>query len=159
MRVGGPSKPGRLYGAPMPLNLTRVRTLLLDVPKHAKLAYCLLRDDRVPAAPKAALMGAIAVVVSPLDFPAWIPLLGELDMLALSILAVKVFVDACPDELVREHEAALRRGDSVFDADWQRATGAAREAVVGAARRWGTGGLNRLRPRLRALPIVEDRTA
>lgn len=143
----------------MPLNLTRVRTLLLDVPRHAKLAYCLLRDERVPAAPKAALLGAIGVVVSPLDFPAWIPVLGELDMLALSILAVKVFVDACPDELVREHEAALKRGDSVFDEDWRRAFGTAREAVVDAARRWGTGGLNRLRPALRALPDVEDRTA
>ena len=143
----------------MPLNLTRVRTLLTDVPKHAKLAYCLLRDERVPAAPKAALLGALGLVVSPLDFPAWIPVLGELDMLALSVLAVKVFVDACPDELVGEHEAALARGTSVFDEDWRRLTGSARTAVAGAVRRWGRGGLDRLRPRLRALPGVEDRSA
>lgn len=143
----------------MPLNLTRVRTLLLDVPRHAKLAYCLLRDERVPAAPKAALLGALGVVVSPLDFPAWIPVIGELDMLALSILAVKVFVDACPDALVHEHELALRQGTSVFDEDWRRATATARGAVLGAVRRWGTGGLNWVRPRLRALPDLEDRSA
>lgn len=143
----------------MPSNLTRVRTLLLDVPKHAKLAYCLLRDERVPAAPKAALLGALGVVVSPLDLPAWIPVLGELDILALSILAVKVFVDACPDELVAEHEAALKRGDSVFDEDWRAASAAARELALRALARLRTGGLNRLRPRLRALPDLEDQTA
>lgn len=143
----------------MPLNLARARAFLLDVPRHAKLAYCLVRDERVPAAPKAALLAALGVVVSPIDFPAWIPVLGELDMLALSILAVKVFVDACPDELVKEHEAALRRGDSVFDTDWRRAAAGARTAVLGTARRWGRGGFNRLRPRLRALPGLEDRSA
>lgn len=131
----------------------------MDVPKHAKLAYCLLRDDRVPPAPKAVLLGALGVVVSPLDFPAWVPVLGELDLLALSVLAVKVFVDACPDELVEEHEAALKRGDSTFDNDWRGAVGAVRDVVLGAARKVGTGGFNRLRPPLRALPGVEDRTA
>jgi uncharacterized membrane protein YkvA (DUF1232 family) len=143
----------------VPLNLTRVRTVLLDVPKHAKLAYCLLRDERVPAAPKAVLIGALGVVVSPLDLPAWIPVLGELDILALSILAVKVFVDACPDELVAEHRAALKRGDSVFDEDFRAASAAARELALGAVGRLRTGVLNRLRPRLRALPDLEDQTA
>ena len=31
----------------MPVNLARVRTVVLEVPRNAKLAYCLLRDDRV----------------------------------------------------------------------------------------------------------------
>lgn len=143
----------------MPLNLTRVRELFLDVPKHAKLTYCLLRDERVPAAPKAALLGALGIVVSPLDFPAWVPVLGELDVLALSVLAVKVFVDACPKELVVEHEAALKRGDSVFNEDWRTAREALTGLAVGVARKVGTEGLSRVRPRLRALPDVEDRTA
>jgi len=143
----------------VPLSFTRVRTFLLDVPKHTKLAYCLLRDERVPPAPKAALIGALGVVVSPIDFPAWIPVLGELDMLALSILAVKVFVDACPDELVEEHEEALKRGTSVFDDDWRGATAAAREVALSAVRRLGTRGLHRLRTRPRALPDLEDQTA
>jgi len=129
----------------MPMNFTRVRTLLGDVPRHGKLAYCLFRDDRVPAAPKAALAAALAVIVGPLDLPAWIPVLGELDMLALGILAVKVFVDACPEEVVEEHRAALKAGQSVFDEDWQAATGLARVALVGALRRVAGGRLRRLR--------------
>ena len=125
----------------MPLNLARVRTLLLDVPRNAKLAYCLLRDDRVPPAPKAVLAGALALVVSPLDLPGWVPVIGELDMLALSVLAVKVFVEACPEPLVREHQAALKRGDSILHRDLQVLVGFAREwargVVVGRLRRRG----------------------
>ena len=101
----------------MPVNLARVRTVVLEVPRNAKLAYCLLRDERVPMAPKAALTGALALIVSPLDLPAWIPVIGELDALALGVLAVKVFIEACPEELVREHRAAMKRKDSIADRD------------------------------------------
>ena len=120
----------------MPVNLARIRDFLFEVPRQAKLAYCLLRDDRVPAAPKAALLAALGIIVSPLDFPAWVPVLGELDMLALGVLAVKVFVEACPEVLVKEHRRALERGDSLFDRDFRAAFGAAQEQVVGAVARW-----------------------
>jgi uncharacterized membrane protein YkvA (DUF1232 family) len=140
----------------MPLNLARVRTVLMDVPRHGKLAYCLLRDDRVPAAPKAALLGSLGLIVSPIDLPAWIPVVGELDMIALGILAVKVFVEACPDEVVREHEAAIRRGDSIFDEDVGAFAGAALGTARGAVERWGSS----VRGRLRVLPRdSEDRSA
>lgn len=97
------------------------------MPRHGKLAYCLLRDPRVPAAPKAAVLGALALIVSPIDFPAWVPVLGELDMLALSVLAVKTFIDACPEDIRREHEQALEAGESVFDRDFRDTVSAARE--------------------------------
>lgn len=129
----------------MPFNFSRVRTVLMEVPRHGKLAYCLLRDERVPRAPKAALLVTLAMIFSPIDFPAWIPVVGELDMLALAILSVKVFVDACPDELVREHQLAIRRGDSVFDQDVGGAAGVAAAALRGAASRWGSSLPGRLR--------------
>jgi uncharacterized membrane protein YkvA (DUF1232 family) len=113
----------------MPFNFSRVRALLFEVPRQAKLAYCLLRDDRVPAAPKAALLTALGVIVSPLDFPAWIPVLGELDVFALGVLAVKVFVEACPDELVEEHRREMERGESIFDRDFRALMAVAREAA------------------------------
>jgi uncharacterized membrane protein YkvA (DUF1232 family) len=129
----------------MPMNLTRVRTLLSDVPTHAKVAYCLLRDERVPAAPKAALAGALVVILGPLDVPAWVPVFGELDMLALGILAVKVFVDACPEAIVEEHRAALKARRSIFDEDFRAALGAGRLALEGLLRRVGGRGFRRLR--------------
>ncbi len=62
-------------------------------------AFC--GTSACPAAPKAVLLAALGLIVSPIDFPAWIPVLGELDMLALGILAVETFVEACPEEVRR----------------------------------------------------------
>jgi len=107
--------------------LSRAKELLVDVPRHGKLAYCLLRDDRVPAAPKAVLLGALVLIVSPIDLPAWVPLMGELDMLALGVLAVSTFIEACPEDIRREHEAALKAGESTFDRDFRDTVVAARE--------------------------------
>jgi uncharacterized membrane protein YkvA (DUF1232 family) len=109
--------------------LSRAKEVLVDVPRHGKLAYCLLRDERVPAAPKGVLLGALALIVSPIDFPAWIPVLGELDVLALGVLAVKTFVEACPEDVRREHEEALKAGQSIFDRDFRDTTAAAREGT------------------------------
>jgi len=105
------------------------------VPRHGKLAYCLLRDPRVPAAPKAAVLGALALIVSPIDFPAWVPVLGELDMLALGVLAVKTFIEACPEDVRREHEQALKDGTSVFDRDVRDTVVAARQGAGNVAGR------------------------
>jgi uncharacterized membrane protein YkvA (DUF1232 family) len=107
--------------------LSRAKELLVDVPRHGKLAYCLLRDERVPTVPKAVLLGALVLIVSPIDLPAWVPLMGELDMLALGVLAVSTFIEACPEDVRREHEAALKSGESVFDKDFRETVGAARE--------------------------------
>jgi uncharacterized membrane protein YkvA (DUF1232 family) len=113
----------------MPSILSRAKAVLIDVPRHGKLAYCLMRDDRIPIAPKAVLLAALGVIVSPLDFPAWIPVLGELDMLALGILAVETFVEACPEDIRREHEAALKARNSVWDRDVRDTVSAARHGV------------------------------
>jgi uncharacterized membrane protein YkvA (DUF1232 family) len=110
----------------MPSIFSRAKEVLVDIPRHGKLAYCLLRDDRVPAAPKAILLAALGVIVSPIDFPAWIPVLGEFDMLALGILAVETFIEACPEDLRNEHQAAIKAKQSIFDRDVRDTAGAAR---------------------------------
>jgi uncharacterized membrane protein YkvA (DUF1232 family) len=120
--------------------LSRAKELLVDVPRHGKLAYCLLRDERVPAAPKAVLLGALVLIVSPIDLPAWVPLMGELDMLALGVLAVSTFVEACPEGIRREHEAALKAGQSTFDHDFS--------DTLAAARSGGGRLFNRIRGRI-----------
>ena len=117
--------------------LSRAKEVLVEVPRHGKLAYCLLRDPRVPTAPKVVLLGALGVIVSPIDFPAWVPLLGELDMLALGIIATKTFIEACPEAVRKEHEAAIVEGVSVFDRDLRDTVGAARHGARRVARRIG----------------------
>jgi uncharacterized membrane protein YkvA (DUF1232 family) len=113
----------------MPSILARAKSVLVDVPRHGKLAYCLVRDDRVPAAPKAVLLGALGIILSPLNFPKFIPVLGELDMLALGILAVETFIAACPEDVRREHEAALKAKESVWDRDVRDTVSAARHGM------------------------------
>ena len=113
----------------MPGILSRAKTLLLDVPRHGKLAYCLLRDRRVSRRSKLALLAALGLIVSPIDFPAWIPVLGEFDMLALAILAVETFVEAVPDEIRREHEEALRNRTSIWDRDVRDTVAVARHGL------------------------------
>jgi uncharacterized membrane protein YkvA (DUF1232 family) len=111
--------------------------VLVEVPRNGKLAYCLLRDERVPRAPKAVLLAAMGLIVSPLDLPAWIPLVGELDILALSILAVQTFIEACPQDIRREHEAALAARESIFDRDFRDTLSAVRHGsgrVIGRIR-------------------------
>jgi uncharacterized membrane protein YkvA (DUF1232 family) len=113
----------------MPSILSRAKQLLFDLPGRGKLAYCLLRDERIPAAPKVVLLGALGLIVSPIDFPAWIPVLGELDMLALGVLAVETFIEACPAEIRREQEAALQAKTSIWDRDVRDTLAAARHGV------------------------------
>ncbi len=113
----------------MPLSLARARKLLFEVPRTGKLAYCLMRDDRVPVGPKLAVGTALLLVASPLDVPAWVPVIGDMDVLALGILTVKVFVDACPEQVVEDQRQALQRGDSVFDRDVRAGLGLARHGL------------------------------
>lgn len=113
----------------MPSVLSRAKEVLFDVPRHGKLAYCLLRDDRVPTAPKVALLVALGVIASPIDFPGWIPVLGELDVLALGVLAVQTFIEACPEAVRREHEEALKEKRSVWDRDVRDTTLALRDGL------------------------------
>jgi uncharacterized membrane protein YkvA (DUF1232 family) len=120
----------------MNLSLSHVRTIIGEVPMHAKLAYCLVRDERVPVAPKAAVLGALGLIVSPIDFPAWIPVIGELDMLALGILAVKTFVDACPDEVVADNRAAINARTSAWDRDRAAGMEMVREGLGRVVQNW-----------------------
>ncbi|HKW72227.1 MAG TPA: hypothetical protein VJQ08_05315 [Candidatus Dormibacteraeota bacterium] len=113
----------------MPKILSWAKTLLFDLPDRGKLVYCLLRDERIPAAPKAALAAAIGVIVSPLDIPAWIPVLGEFEVPALVLLALETFIEAAPEDIRREHQAALKAKTSTWDRDYRDTVGALRHGV------------------------------
>ena len=107
-----------------------LKRLVVDLPGQVKLVYCLLADPRVPVANKAAVGAALAFIVSPLDVPAWIPGIGELDAIALTLMAAHLFVATAPREVVEEQEQLIRQRRSRFDVDVERgrwlATGLAR---------------------------------
>lgn len=121
----------------MPSLLTRLLPLLVDLPLQGKLAYCLFRDRRVPLRSKAVLVGVLGLVLGPVDLPAWVPL-GQMESIPLALLAVRVFNDTAPGEVVADQRAALQERRSTFDKDWRTVADAVRsgvDAAVAALRR------------------------
>ncbi|MHB1525761.1 MAG: YkvA family protein [Candidatus Dormibacteria bacterium] len=111
--------------------LKRLRSLVLELPQQLRLAYCLARDPRTPAAPKAALGAALAVILNPMvDIPMWVPVLGQMDAISLTVLAVRTFNSQVPEELRAEVEEAIRERRSAFDLDLERGVGAARRLAT-----------------------------
>jgi uncharacterized membrane protein YkvA (DUF1232 family) len=109
-----------------------LKRLFLDLPRNLKLAYCLWLDPRVPVRNKAALGTAIGLIVTPyVNLPAWIPVVGEMDVLALSLIASRLFIGAAPDYVVAENEALIKRRESRFDRDVE----AGRRIAVALSRR------------------------
>ncbi len=85
---------------------------LKRLPQLVRLSLRLVRDPRVPTANKAMTIGAIALVLSPLDVPGWVPVIGQsLDVVVIAAILDR-FIAAAPAHVVREHSAAMEdRGD------------------------------------------------
>ncbi len=81
-----------------------------------RLASRLMRDPRTPFPAKLLLVLAVVLIISPINWiPSAIPILGQMEDLALLALALKLFFKCVPAELRMEHEAALHVG-------WARST-------------------------------------
>lgn len=81
-----------------------VRDWLMAVPNLGKLLFRLTRDPRVPRRSKVVLGAVAAYLVVPFDFiPDWIPGIGQLEDLALVVLAVDGLLSKVPDEILEEH--------------------------------------------------------
>lgn len=95
-----------------------VRRLVVDLPRQVRLAYCLMRDPRVPAATKLAFAGALALIATPVvDIPLALPLIGEIDAIALTLFALRIFIAACPNYVVSQQKQLLLEQRSRFDED------------------------------------------
>lgn len=80
-----------------------LKTLLFDV----RVAARLFREPAVPGAVKAVVPLALLYLVSPIDvLPDFLPMLGQLDDLAIAYAALKLFLRLCPPAAVAFHRAA-----------------------------------------------------
>jgi len=77
----------------------------IDVVRHLKLVWQLLTDGRVSPWVKGVIPAlALAYVLLPFDLISdFIPVLGQLDDLAVLLLGMQLFVELCPKPVVREH--------------------------------------------------------
>ncbi|MBN1661239.1 MAG: DUF1232 domain-containing protein [Anaerolineae bacterium] len=77
--------------------------------KQARLSWRLFKDARVPGWVKLIPIASLLYLLSPVDLlpDMVLPGLGEIDDLAMLLLAAKVFVDLSPPGVVREHLADI----------------------------------------------------
>jgi uncharacterized membrane protein YkvA (DUF1232 family) len=93
--------------APLALNPKNLQDAFNDM----RLVYNLLWDGRVPLQAKAIPGLGTLYVLMPFDLiPGWIPFLGQIDDLAVIMLAVYLFKRAVPAELLAEHRLRLGMG-------------------------------------------------
>ena len=90
-------------------------------PIYARLIFALLTDDRTPANRKVLLAGAAGYLLIGRDLiPDEIPLLGGLDDLVVVVLAVDLFLDGIPKDLLYEKLSELDIERSAFEEDMAR---------------------------------------
>jgi hypothetical protein len=75
-------------------------------------------DDRMPANRKALLAGAAGYLILGRDLiPDDLPIIGGLDDIVVVVLAVELFLDGVPDDLLDEKLTALGIDRAEFDRD------------------------------------------
>jgi uncharacterized membrane protein YkvA (DUF1232 family) len=91
---------------------------LTQLVRTLRLVWRLLKDSRVPVWPKLIIPAAILYVLSPIDIiPDFILGLGQLDDLGIVALALAMFIEFCPSEIVEEHRRAISGGSAPPAAD------------------------------------------
>jgi uncharacterized membrane protein YkvA (DUF1232 family) len=87
--------------------LVRVR-LLRVLLRDGRLTWRLVRDPRTPLRAKLILVATVLFVVSPINWiPNFVPVLGQLEDVALLSLGMELFLRSVPEYLKAEHRRGL----------------------------------------------------
>jgi uncharacterized membrane protein YkvA (DUF1232 family) len=115
------------FGESNPQSKTGVLT---EIVRNLQLTWHLLTDRRVGLPLKLIIPGLmLGYMIFPADLlPDFIPVLGQVDDLALLALAIKLFIDLSPKEIVREYRgeasdasapAGPNSNGEIVDADYR----------------------------------------
>ncbi|MBA2719634.1 MAG: DUF1232 domain-containing protein [Chloroflexi bacterium] len=103
------------------LGLMAFMPLASRAPLYARLMLALILDERTPASRKAMLAGAAGYMLVGRDLvPDDIPLLGGLDDLVIVVLALDLFLDGVPQDLIDEKLVELEIDRTAFNEDLAR---------------------------------------
>lgn len=81
---------------------------LKDTFFDVRLAWRVMWDARVPLRIRAIPFLAMLYIVSPLDFvPGFVPIIGQIDDLAVLLISVNAVLKLAPSGVVEEHRAAM----------------------------------------------------
>jgi uncharacterized membrane protein YkvA (DUF1232 family) len=88
------------------------------IPTYAKLVTALVLDERMPAGRKALLAGAAGYLIVGRDLiPDYVPVIGGMDDLVIVVLAVDLFLEGVPEDLLDEKLDDLGIDRAAFDRD------------------------------------------
>jgi uncharacterized membrane protein YkvA (DUF1232 family) len=105
-------------GIGRPRNVGEAMNTIRKVPTYARLVWGLARDPRVPLQQKLVLGGMAAYLAFPIDvIPDFIPVIGELDDIAVLILGLDWFIRNAPPEVVEEHMARIAKHEDTLTKD------------------------------------------
>ena len=105
-------------GIGRPRNVGEAMDTIKKVPTYARLVWGLARDPRVPFQQKLVLGGMAAYLAFPIDIiPDFIPVIGELDDLAVLILGLDWFIKNAPEDVVEEHMARIAKHEDTLTQD------------------------------------------
>ena len=101
-------------------------------PTYTRLIWELVRDERTPVGRKALLAGALGYLVIGRDLiPDEVPILGGLDDLVVVVLAVDLFLEGVPNDLLYEKLDLL----GIDRASYERDMAQVRRLMPGPVRR------------------------
>jgi len=100
------------------LSLLAFMPIASRIPMYARLVTALVFDDRMPGNRKVLLAGAAGYLVLGRDLiPDDVPIIGGLDDLVVIVLAVELFLDGVPKDLLDEKLTELGIDRAAFDRD------------------------------------------
>src|SRR5262245_44243996 len=98
--------------------IARLGGTLTRMPSYLRLARALMRDPSLSKARKAAIAAGIAYLLSPVDLvPGFIPVVGQLDDLAVALHALRTGLRGLPPSAAAGHLAAVGLSTTALDAD------------------------------------------
>lgn len=102
------------------------------LPTYARLVWGLARDPRVPTPQKLILVGIIGYLLMPIDLiPDFLPVLGQLDDVAVVLLGLDLFIKAAPPDVVDAHLARIAKGRDDLSKDMDQIQGVLGERFNG----------------------------
>jgi uncharacterized membrane protein YkvA (DUF1232 family) len=116
------SKPSRSSrgraGFTRALKLLAFLPVATRIPTYARLVTALVLDERTPASRKALLAGAAGYLLVGRDLiPDYVPVIGGIDDLVVVVLAVDLFLEGVPDDLLEEKLDDLGIDRDAFERD------------------------------------------
>jgi uncharacterized membrane protein YkvA (DUF1232 family) len=109
---------GRRIGLRRLLGLAAMLPLASRAPMYARLFWELVRDERTPVGRKALLGGALGYLALGRDLiPDDVPLVGGIDDIVVVILAVDLFLDGVPADLLDQKLVELGIDQRAFHDD------------------------------------------